>query len=226
MGSAHAVVMGVASVATRLGNSALVAVTPMATPPHASPDYALFRLINSMAGHNAALDGIMVGFAKYSPEFFAIVLLVLWLTWKPANQRGAFLAGSAGLVALGIGQLIGMLFPRPRPYLVHKVTLLITHAADTSFPSDHATLGFAIAAMLYQFNRGAATLVLLTAIGMAFARVFVGAHYPTDVLGGAVLGTVTSITLGSLTNRAPFSSWLDKLMKTMARWHFAARPVG
>ncbi|HEV2018729.1 MAG TPA: phosphatase PAP2 family protein [Gemmatimonadaceae bacterium] len=113
-----------------------------------SLDYVLFRAINGWAGRSQALDAIMVACAKFLPVVFALVLVGLWLTWRPTNQRAAFLAGISALVALGIGQLIGMALPRPRPYLTHHVNRLISPTADTSFPSDHATLGFAVAVLV------------------------------------------------------------------------------
>src|SRR5438874_172829 len=110
-----------------------------------SLDYSLFRAINGLAGRNRALDEIMIGFAKYSPFVLAAVLIALWLTWNYRNQLAAALAGIAALAALGIGQLVGAALPRDRPYLTHQVVQLITHSKDTSFPSDHTTLAFAIA---------------------------------------------------------------------------------
>jgi undecaprenyl-diphosphatase len=189
-----------------------------------SVDYGLFRMVNSMAGHDAVFDSTMIAFAKYSPVFFALVLGALWLTWKPVNQRGALLAGSAGLIALGIGQIVGSLFPRPRPYLAHHVTLLITHSPDTSFPSDHATLGFAVGAMLWGFNRRAAISIFVVSVIMSFARVFVGAHYPSDLLGGAALGVATSVIVSAFSRRAPLSLWVGKAMAGLGRLRVAAKP--
>ena len=80
-----------------------------------SLDYALFHAVNGLAGRNSALDALMVGSAKYLPIVFALALVALWFSWRPRNQRGAFLAGVSALVALGLGQIIGKTFPRPRP---------------------------------------------------------------------------------------------------------------
>src|SRR6202040_3095090 len=175
-----------------------------------STDYGLFSSINGLAGRSVALDAVMVGSAKYLPIVFALALIALWMTWKPQNQRGAFLAGASGLIALGIGQLVGRALPRPRPYLVHSVNLLISRSVDTSFPSDHATLGFAVAVMVWQYNRRVGACLLILAFVLAFSRVYVGAHYPSDVLGGAVLGTVTSLVIGALSRRALIRSALDR----------------
>ena len=73
-----------------------------------------------------------------------LVLVACWLRWRPEWQRAAALAGLAALLALGIGQLVGMAFPRARPYAVTTATALVPHAPDTSFPSDHATLALSI----------------------------------------------------------------------------------
>ena len=186
-------------------------------------DERLFFAINRLAGHGAALDALMVASAKYLPTVFALALVALWLTWRPQNQRGAFLAGASALFALGIGQLVGMAFPRPRPYLTHQVTLLISRSTDTSFPSDHATLGFAVAAMVWTFNRRAGAGLLLLALLLAFSRIFVGAHYPADVLGGAILGSATSALVGGLAGRRPLDRWIDGLMSLLSRWKLAAR---
>jgi undecaprenyl-diphosphatase len=190
-----------------------------------STDYGLFGSINGLAGHSAALDAIMVGTAKYLPVVFALVLIALWLTWRPENQRGAFLAGASALIALGIGQLIGHALPRPRPYLTHTVNLLISRSVDTSFPSDHATLGFAVAVMVWQVNRRIGSSLLILAFMLAFSRVFVGAHYPSDVLGGAVLGTVTSLVIGALSRRGLTRRALDRSFRFLADWHLAAHPT-
>jgi undecaprenyl-diphosphatase len=187
-----------------------------------STDYGLFSSINGLAGHSAVLDAIMVGSAKYLPVVLALVLVALWLTWKPQNQRGAFLAAASALIALGIGQLVGYTLPRPRPYLAHSVNLLITRSVDTSFPSDHATLGLAVAVMVWQYNRRIGAWLLILAFALAFSRVYVGAHYPSDVLGGAVLGAVASLVISALSRRARARSALDRSFRFLARWHLAA----
>jgi undecaprenyl-diphosphatase len=188
-----------------------------------SLDYDLFRAINGLAGRNQAVDAIVVACAKFLPVVFALALVGLWLTWRPTNQRAAFLAGISALVALGIGQLIGVAFPRPRPYLTHQANLLISRTADTSFPSDHATLGFAVTVLVWRYNRRAGTALLLLALVLAFARIFVGAHYPSDVLGGAVLGSLTSMGIAVLSESSPLRKWLSAVFALLARWRLAAR---
>jgi len=192
---------------------------------HASVDYRVFQKINGLAGINRGLDTFMIACAKYSPIVFALVLIGLWLTWTYRNQRGAFLAGLSALIALGVGQVLGAAFPRERPYLAHRVTLLITHSPDTSFPSDHATLAFAVGMMVWQFNRRLGTVLLLFSALTAFARVFVGAHYPSDVLGGAVLGSVVTLLIAALSFRPTPSAFLNGLFATLARWHLATTPL-
>jgi undecaprenyl-diphosphatase len=164
----------------------------------------------------------MVGCAKYLPVVFALALIALWLSWRARNQWAALLAGTSAILALGIGQLIGKALPRPRPYLSHAVHQLIPPSLDTSFPSDHATLGFAVAVMVLRYNKRAGAALLVLAAMMAFARVFVGAHYPGDVVGGAVLGGVTSVGLRALSERASARMVLERIFQMLRRWHLAA----
>ena len=188
-----------------------------------SLDYTLFRAVNGLAGRSSALDALMVGSAKYLPIVFALALVALWLSWRPRNQRGALLAGVSALVALGVGQIIGKALPRPRPYLSHTVNQLIPPSLDTSFPSDHAILGFAVAMMIWRYNQRAGVVLLAIALLMAIARVFVGAHYPADVLGGAALGALTSVALAALSERPPLAGAVDALFRLLRRLKLAAR---
>jgi undecaprenyl-diphosphatase len=187
-----------------------------------SLDYVLFRALNGLAGRNSALDALMIGSAKYLPIIFALALVGFWLSWRPRNQRAAFLAGVSALAALGLGQIIGKAFPRRRPYLGHTVNQLIPRSLDTSFPSDHAILGFAVAVMVWRYNRRAGAVLLALALLMSVARVFVGAHYPADVLGGAVLGSITSVSLAALGKRGTITPALDTIFRLLRRWRLAA----
>ena len=186
-----------------------------------SGDYGLLRAINGLSGHSAGLDRVMVGIATYMPILFAAALAAIWIRRTRQEQIGAMLAGAAALIALGVGQLMGMAYPRPRPYLEHPVHLLVRRVHDTSFPSDHATLGFAIAVMVWQVNRRTGAVLLLLGILLAFSRVYVGAHYPTDVLAGALLGAGVSGAAGALCLRGRLRSAVNRLMDSLVRWKLA-----
>jgi undecaprenyl-diphosphatase len=186
-------------------------------------DYQLFQAINGLAGRSHALDVLMIAIATYSPLLYALALLALWLTWRQVNQRGALIAGVSALVALGLGQLLGAAFPRERPYLVHHVMQLISHSVDTSFPSDHTTMAFAVAVGVWVFNRRAGVLLLALGAVLAFARVFVGAHYPGDVLGGAILGTLTSAAFVRLAGTRRIAHVVDSLFDLLRQLRLAAK---
>lgn len=187
-----------------------------------SVDYSLFESINGLAGRSHAVDAIMIGIARFAPEVYALSLAALWLTWKQKYQRAALLAAISALVALGLGQIVGHIFPRERPYLAHHVALLITHSPDTSFPSDHTTLAFAIAIAVWKFHRRAGIALFVFGLLVAFARVFVGAHYPGDVVGGAVLGGITSVLVLALAERSAGRAALDRLFLLLSRARLAS----
>jgi undecaprenyl-diphosphatase len=103
---------------------------------------------------------------------------------------------SAGL-ALAIGKVISELVDRARPFVAHpsSVHLFTRHAADAGFPSDHATASFAIAVAILLRKRAWGTVVLVAAIVLCIGRVAIGVHYPSDVLGGALLGSLAALLL-------------------------------
>lgn len=189
-------------------------------------DTALFRALNGAAGHHAVLDPLMVACANDAPVLFALLLVALWVTWKPHFQRYGFLAGAAALLALGVGQVVGRLLPRLRPYeALPDARLLVPHSPDTSFPSDHATLAFAVTVALWRadWRLGVASLAL--SLWLAVARVYIGAHYPSDVLGGAILGALVSALVVWLAERDPLRALLDWLFAQLRRLHVAAAPT-
>jgi undecaprenyl-diphosphatase len=196
-------------------------------------DTALFHWINGFAGHSRVLDAIMIAVANYSPIVFAVVLLGCWAQWRPDWQRAAALAGVAALVALGVGQLVGMLLPRARPYLVTSATVLVTHAPDTSFPSDHALLAFAVTTVLAMAgpslrSRAGRTLgawLFAFSLVVLVARVYIGVHYPTDLIGGALLGAASAWAIVRLARVPRVARWIDAVFGMLRRLRIAA-PAG
>ena len=97
-----------------------------------------------------------------------------------------------------INVLLGALWFHDRPFVDHprQTLLLVHHAADNSFPSDHASLAFAIAFAVIAFHRRLGLLLLLGAACIGADRIFVGVHYPLEVLASlfVALGAALIVT--------------------------------
>ena len=187
-------------------------------------DTSLFEMINNLAAKVPWLDVAMIFSAKYLLVLFAIVLVIFYLTFQANQQRVAVLAGVSAMIALGVAQILAFLAPRPRPYLTHVAHLLIERTNDPSFPSDHATFCFAIAMMIWLYYRKAGGILMGLAILVGFSRVYVGTHYPTDILGGAALGIGISILINYIAKQNSARTLLDKLFMRLHEWHLAAKP--
>jgi undecaprenyl-diphosphatase len=164
-------------------------------------DYQIEQWINGPAGHHAALDTLMRDAANWAvPIFIGIVavwFVIGWIIGRPEERRGAVLAllGAGG--ALLVNQVVIRLWDRPRPFVVHPQTVhvLVSRSSDASFPSDHAAASIAIAVAVLLMHRRLGLVILAVAVLVCYSRVFVGAHYPGDVVGGALIGLIATLIL-------------------------------
>jgi undecaprenyl-diphosphatase len=124
----------------------------------------------------------------------ALTFLIPWRERRLERRIGAVLATAAGGVALLLVQPISNAVERQRPFVAHPhAELLISHARDPGFPSDHATGAFAMAMGLWLYDRTIGAIAFVLAAIVAFARVYVGVHYPSDVVGGALIGIAVAL---------------------------------
>jgi len=178
-------------------------------------DWTLYRSLNDFAYRQDWFEDPLRFFAQDAQYFFVALLAVLFLTggkWASRNARhGVVAAGFSAGLALGIAQLITHIWERPRPYVAHPDLshLFISASPDPSFPSDHATAAFAIAVSIFLRNRRIGALALAMATVLAVARVAVGAHYPGDVFGGAILGTLCALFFWLPAVRRPLHALAD-----------------
>ena len=154
---------------------------------------SLFLLINGWAGHSSLLDAAMVFIAKdmiYVAGAVGLVCLGI-LAYRRQWRTVVFFAISMA-VSFVLLKLAALLNIDHRPFMDHHVTQLISHAPGKSFPSDHTTATTALAASLLFLTKYKKTgaILLVVAVLIGFARIFVGVHYPADILGGVVTGLV------------------------------------
>ena len=163
-------------------------------------DYTIYRAINGLSG-DGPVDQLLRLLADDLPALLvalvALTFLAPWGRRRWERRNGAVLATVSAGLALLLNQPIAHLVARARPYLAHPAHahLLIARSHDPSFPSDHATGGFALALGVWAYDRVLGTILLVLAAILSFARVYVGTHYPGDVAGGAVIGAAVVAAL-------------------------------
>ena len=155
-------------------------------------DTSLFLLINA-SGHP---DSIWLGFARlfgvYAIWIVPVMLVAGWLRGDERSREWAVEATASGLVALVIGQLIGLVWQHPRPFMLGLGRTLVPHVADSSFPSDHLSLLWAVSFSFLVSPKLRSTGIALALIGlpMAWARIYVGLHFPLDIAGSAIVAAM------------------------------------
>lgn len=157
-----------------------------------SYDNAVFYWLNGFVGINSYLDTF---FVFISDRFFILVLacaLFSIFLWRGSvGQKikiiGAFLLAS--IFSLGLVFLVfHQIWPRERPFISLEGVRQLVAEEGFSFPSRHATLSFLLAIFVFLVNKKLGVLFLVFAVMISLGRVFVGVHYPSDVLWGAIFG--------------------------------------
>ncbi len=173
---------------------------------------ALFLAINAPPGA-PALEIHVARLLASSPLLLAPALLVaLWVWGRRAGRGGLLASTTATLLGIGIDQILGALYFEPRPFMIGLGRTLIAHAPDNSFPSDHATLVWTLAAGLIATAAapGWGIAMGLYGLGVAWARIFLGVHLPLDMLGSAGVA-VLGAGLARLAMRWPIASLLPRI---------------
>lgn len=160
-----------------------------------SLDLKIFYFLNNLAGKNPVFDALTIFFAEYLGYFlilFFFAILFFYSAFKSQKIKILLTVFVSMIIArFGIVSLIRFFYHRTRPFVDHNVNQLIVNNYF-SFPSGHAALFFAMATAIFFYNRKWGLWFFVAAILMGFSRVIAGVHYPSDIIGGAVIGILTS----------------------------------
>lgn len=194
-------------------------------------DHAVIVFVNRLAGRSWSVDELIYQLASnYLLKTGVLVALLCW-TWfrrdddgRQRERRTTLVFGLlASCVAVGLTRILSFVLPfRDRPLRAPNLHFVLPLSIDrgaingwSAFPSDNATLFFGIALAIFLVSRRAGILAFChTLVVVAFARVYLGYHYPTDILGGAAIGMgavalARIAPLRAAVTRAPMR-WLDR----------------
>lgn len=179
-------------------------------------DLVLFQWLNSWAGVRPLWDTLIIFRAVYLwyimmlgvMLFVAVSLIPRFRVFLKVNIELLFLAlVSAFTARFLVAELIRFFYYRPRPYLVLENVRVLQHqlfggmADNGSFPSGHASLAFAVATTVAFYYPKTSLLFFAAALSIGLGRVSAGVHWPSDILGGAILGIGTAWATHLVFNR-------------------------
>ncbi len=169
-------------------------------------DVQLFRWFQLIAGMNPAIDRSIFFFAERLGWFVGLALLLFLIVPCVAHSMRHrarlhaelfFFAVSSALIArFGIKTILSALYPRPRPFeAIEGVRQIVFLDGGASFPSGHATFFFAIATAIALYYPRISIPFFVSAFLISLARIIGGAHWPTDIIAGALIGIAVPYAL-------------------------------
>lgn len=192
----------------------------------------MFLDVNHFAQHTGWLHTPMLAYATYGVALVALLLVAGWWAARRRDDRkamaAAIWAGIGTLAAVAVAQPINHAVAEARPWqsLPH-ILVLAGHSKDFSFPSDHATMAGAATVGLLLYHRRLGIISAAAGVLLCFARVYIGAHYPQDVIVGFALGAAV-VLAGYAMVRVPLVALLGWLSATPVQRLLTSRagPVG
>lgn len=159
-----------------------------------------------------------------SAAYVAILfMLILWFNnGKKENairkQYTVLYTTLSVSIALLVNVLIHAVYYHPRPFITQHVNQLVPHAADSSFVSDHSVLVFSIAFVFILRGEKLKYIALIWAILVGVSRMYVGVHYPLDILGAAFLTFITSgLVMQSARIFEPLAKFIFKMYALVSK---------
>lgn len=153
----------------------------------------LFRLVNDLGKEHPFLNPVFSFIAEYMVFFLALSVLFIWFSRNTDNRIMILCASIAFICAFTIGKVSGVFHSNYQPFVeLTDVNKLIHKEKDNSFPSDHTILFFSYCISFWLFKRGWSILWVLLAVLVGVSRIWVGVHYPFDILAGILISLATA----------------------------------
>jgi len=195
---------------------------------------ALFLSLNAAGKPGPVLQSLVVAIAGIPVLLAPVLLTCLWV-WGPSARRAALIAAGAGVFAgQGINLLLGLVWFDPRPFMAGIGHTWLDHVADNGFPSDHATLAWSLGLglALTGASRRWGAAACLAGLAAGWARVYLGVHFPVDVLASVPAGLLAAgfaSTLLPLIRRwvaPPVERAYDRALRFLPHWIRVAAEAG
>lgn len=162
-------------------------------------NYFFFSLIHGLSGRNFIIDSAGVFFAEYLAYIIGIAFFFLVFSEKGLRKKIFFLSESIIAVILSRGiitEAIRFFYYSPRPFDALHFQPLIPESGS-SLPSGHMAFFFALAMVIYFYNKRWGIWYFSFSALIGIARIFVGVHWPTDIIAGIVIGILCGILVHS-----------------------------
>jgi undecaprenyl-diphosphatase len=175
-------------------------------------EWRLEHAIYDVSLHHHWVGSLFHGVEAISIPLMIVLTGLLWFLGRPGPDRKWKLACASGFAAAALAYVVNFVIhqihDRARPYEAHAIRHPWSSSTDASFPSDHTSLSFAIAFAVLAFDRTVGAIFLALAAVIGVGRLFIGAHYPGDVLAGVLVGLVAAFVVVRLLR--PFVAWVAR----------------